>query len=239
MIDNYFFMSEINKRLVDILEYFFDGNVSEMARKTGVLQPTLNNIVANRKSKPSADNLTKIANSIESLNSEWLLTGEGEMIKKTIHNDVEAVPEDKYIMAEYADLRSFAGRLGGSDIEQLPETHKRLLPREYEKGNYLVVRVSGDSMNDGTSRSLCDGDEVLVRELAPSEWEALPIRNRLFIITSRGGNVLKQIKEVNKEERYIVCHSFNNAFEDFTLSFDDIYQIFVIYKIVQKQIRLE
>ena len=233
------FMSEINKRLVDILEYFFDGNVSEMARKTGVLQPTLNNIVANRKSKPSADNLTKIANSIESLNSEWLLTGEGEMIKKTIHNDVEAVPEDKYIMAEYADLRSFAGRLGGSDIEQLPETHKRLLPREYEKGNYLVVRVSGDSMNDGTSRSLCDGDEVLVRELAPSEWEALPIRNRLFIITSRGGNVLKQIKEVNKEERYIVCHSFNTAFEDFTLSFDDIYQIFVIYKIVQKQIRLE
>ena len=234
-----FFMSEINKRLVDILEYFFDGNVSEMARKTGVLQPTLNNIVANRKSKPSADNLTKIANSIESLNSEWLLTGEGEMIKKTIHNDVEAVPEDKYIMAEYADLRSFAGRLGGSDIEQLPETHKRLLPREYEKGNYLVVRVSGDSMNDGTSRSLCDGDEVLVRELAPSEWETLPIRNRLFIITSRGGNVLKQIKEVNKEERYIVCHSFNTSFEDFTLSFDDIYQIFVIYKIVQKQIRLE
>lgn len=232
-------MSEINKRLVDILEYFFDGNVSEMARKTGVLQPTLNNIVANRKSKPSADNLTKIANSIESLNSEWLLTGEGEMIKQPIRNDVEAVPEDKYIMAEYADLRSFAGRLGGSDIEQLPETHKRLLPREYEKGNYLVVRVSGDSMNDGTSRSLSDGDEVLVRELAPSEWENLPIRNRLFIITSREGNVLKQIKEVNKEKRYIVCHSFNTSFEDFTLNFDDIYQIFVIYKIVQKQIRLE
>ena len=232
-------MDDINKRLVSVLDYFFNGNVSEMARKTNVPQPTLNNIVANRLSKPSAENLSRIANSIELLNSGWLLTGEGEMIKQPVRNEVEAVPEDKYIMAEYADLRSFAGRLGGSDIEQLPETHKRLLPREYEKGNYLVVRVSGDSMNDGTSRSLCDGDEVLVRELAPSEWEALPIRNRLFIITSREGNVLKQIKEVNKEERYIVCHSFNNAFEDFILSFDDIYQIFVIYKIVQKQIRLE
>ena len=232
-------MDDINKRLVSVLDYFFNGNVSEMARKTNVPQPTLNNIVANRLSKPSAENLSRIANSIELLNSGWLLTGEGEMIKQPVRNEVEAVPEDKYIMAEYADLRSFAGRLGGSDIEQLPETHKRLLPREYEKGNYLVVRVSGDSMNDGTSRSLCDGDEVLVRELAHSEWETLPIRNRLFIITSREGNVLKQIKEVNKEERYIVCHSFNNAFEDFTLSFDDIYQIFVIYKIVQKQIRLE
>lgn len=232
-------MDDINKRLVSVLDYFFNGNVSEMARKTNVPQPTLNNIVANRLSKPSAENLSRIANSIELLNSGWLLTGEGEMIKQPVRNEVEAVPEDKYIMAEYADLRSFAGRLGGSDIEQLPETHKRLLPREYEKGNYLVVRVSGDSMNDGTSRSLSDGDEVLVRELAPSEWENLPIRNRLFIITSREGNVLKQIKEVNKEERYIVCHSFNNAFEDFILSFDDIYQIFVIYKIVQKQIRLE
>ena len=232
-------MDDINKRLVSVLDYFFNGNVSEMARKTNVPQPTLNNIVANRLSKPSAENLSRIANSIELLNSGWLLTGEGEMIKQPVRNEVEAVPEDKYIMAEYADLRSFAGRLGGSDIEQLPETHKRLLPREYEKGNYLVVRVSGDSMNDGTSRSLCDGDEVLVRELAPSEWETLPIRNRLFIITSREGNVLKQIKEVNKEERYIVCHSFNTSFEDFTLSLDDIYQIFVIYKIVQKQIRLE
>ena len=232
-------MDDINKRLVSVLDYFFNGNVSEMARKTNVPQPTLNNIVAKRLSKPSAENLSRIANSIELLNSGWLLTGEGEMIKQPIRNEVEAVPEDKYIMAEYADLRSFAGRLGGSDIEQLPETHKRLLPREYEKGNYLVVRVSGDSMNDGTSRSLSDGDEVLVRELAPSEWENLPIRNRLFIITSREGNVLKQIKEVNKEKRYIVCHSFNTSFEDFTLNFDDIYQIFVIYKIVQKQIRLE
>ena len=178
-------MDDINKRLVSVLDYFFNGNVSEMARKTNVPQPTLNNIVANRLSKPSAENLSRIANSIELLNSGWLLTGEGEMIKQPVRNEVEAIPEDKYIMAEYADLRSFAGRLGGSDIEQLPETHKRLLPREYEKGNYLVVRVSGDSMNDGTSRSLCDGDEVLVRELAPSEWENLPIRNRLFIITSR------------------------------------------------------
>lgn len=133
-------MDDINKRLVSVLDYFFNGNVSEMARKTNVPQPTLNNIVANRLSKPSAENLSRIANSIELLNSGWLLTGEGEMIKQPVRNEVEAVPEDKYIMAEYADLRSFAGRLGGSDIEQLPETHKRLLPREYEKGNYLVVR---------------------------------------------------------------------------------------------------
>lgn len=234
IINNRHMENTTKERLIEFLKSENIGQ-NTFEKKVGWSTGYINNI----KSSIGSDKISSIIKEYPLLNIEWLLTGEGEMIKKTIHNDVEAVPEDKYIMAEYADLRSFAGRLGGSDIEQLPETHKRLLPREYEKGNYLVVRVSGDSMNDGTSRSLCDGDEVLVRELAPSEWETLPIRNRLFIITSRGGNVLKQIKEVNKEERYIVCHSFNNAFEDFTLSFDDIYQIFVIYKIVQKQIRLE
>nr|DAV53475.1 MAG TPA: putative transcriptional regulator [Caudoviricetes sp.] len=242
IINNNIMEKTINERLVEVLKHLKENkliyNEADFSQKTGISKSFLSDMKAARK-EISERTVLNIADVFPDLNSGWLLTGEGEMIKKTIHNDVEAVPEDKYIMAEYADLRSFAGRLGGSDIEQLPETHKRLLPREYEKGNYLVVRVSGDSMNDGTSRSLCDGDEVLVRELAHSEWETLPIRNRLFIITSREGNVLKQIKEVNKEERYIVCHSFNTSFEDFTLSFDDIYQIFVIYKIVQKQIRLE
>ena len=227
----------VNDRFLKVLD-FYDCTAYKLSKLTNISQSQITHLRSYR-NKVSDDLVSELLRVFPDVNKVWLLTGEGEMTKQPIHNDVESVPEDKYIMAEYADLRSFAGRLGGSDIEQLPETHKRLLPREYEKGNYLVVRVSGDSMNDGTSRSLCDGDEVLVRELAPSEWEALPIRNRLFIITSRGGNVLKQIKEVNKEERYIVCHSFNNAFEDFTLSFDDIYQIFVIYKIVQKQIRLE
>ncbi|MDO4726279.1 MAG: S24 family peptidase [Porphyromonadaceae bacterium] len=232
-------MDKINSRIREILDSFFNGNVSEMARQTQIPQTTLNNIVANKFNKPSADSLEKLTLALREINLEWLLTGKGEMLNKPVVNEVEAVPEDMYMMTEYADLMSSAGRLGGGDIQRLPETHRRLLPREYEKGNYLVVRVSGNSMNDGSSRSLFDGDEILIRELMPSEWENLPIRKRLFVITSREGNILKQIKEVNRDEKYIVCHSFNPTFEDFRVSFDDIYQIFVVYKIVQKQIILE
>ena len=208
IINNNIMEGTIKERLMVFLKH---KNIGQNAfeKKVGWSTGYINNV----KSSIGADKISSLIKEYPLLNLEWLFTGEGEMIKQPVRNEVEAVPEDKYIMAEYADLRSFAGRLGGSDIEQLPETHKRLLPREYEKGNYLVVRVSGDSN--------------------------LPIRNRLFIITAREGNVLKQIKEVNKEKRYIVCHSFNTSFEDFTLNFDDIYQIFVIYKIVQKQIRLE
>lgn len=173
-------------------------------------------------------------------NANWIISGEGSMLKdnKEFRHEITPVPEDSYMMVEYVDLRASAGRLGGADIEQLPETHKRLIPKEYKNGGFLVVRVDGDSMDDGTKRSLSDGDEVLIAEKTLCKIDELPIKKTLFVITSREGNVLKQITEVNMEEKYIVCHSFNPQYQDFKMYFDDIYQIFIVCKITQKQISL-
>lgn len=161
-----------------------------------------------------------------------------ERKNNNINNEVTPVPHTNYKMVEYVDLRAAAGRIGGGEVDQLPDTHKRLVPIEFENGRYLVVRVTGDSMDDGTKRSLSDGDEVLVREVNCDGWTELPIRNRLFVITSREGHVIKQIKEINTEEGYFLCHSFNPIYEDFKLYFRDIHQVFVVYKVVQKQISL-
>lgn len=184
--------------------------------------------------------LNRILESYPDLNTTWLVTGEGSMLKsdKPKYNEVTPIPEGEYMMVEYADLRASAGKLGVGDVELLPDTHKRLVPKEYANGKFLVVGVDGDSMNDGTSRSLGDGDEILICQHEGGIMDALPIKKRLFVITTLDGNVLKQITEVNREEGYIVCHSFNPAYEDFRINFDDICQIFIVYKIVQKQISL-
>lgn len=80
------------------------------------------------------------------------------------------------MMVEYVDLRASAGRLGGADVSQLPETHRRLVPREFDNGGFLIVRVDGDSMDDGTKRSLSDGDEVLIKERIDCKIDELPIK---------------------------------------------------------------
>lgn len=181
--------------------------------------------------------LNKIINKYPDLNTTWLLTGEGSMLKSERSN-VTPVEEGHYMMVEYADLRASAGILGGSDVTQLPETHKRLVPREFDNGNFLIVRVDGDSMDDGTKRSLSDGDEVLIKEKLDYKIDELPIKKALFVITTREGNVLKQIAEVNMEEGYILCRSFNPdpRFDDFKIYFDNIYQIFIVCKKTQSQI---
>lgn len=181
--------------------------------------------------------LDKIIDKHPDLNTTWLLTGEGSMLKSDRSN-ITPVEEGHYMMVEYVDLRASAGRLGGGDVTQLPETHRRLVPKEFENGGFLIVRVDGDSMDDGTKRSLSDGDEVLIKEKHDYKIDELPIKKTLFVITTREGNVLKQITEVNMNEGYIVCHSFNPAFKDFKIKFEDIYQIFIVCKRTQSQISL-
>ncbi|MFV0565631.1 MAG: helix-turn-helix transcriptional regulator [Flavobacteriaceae bacterium] len=182
----------------------------------------------------------KILNKYPIFNSIWLLTGTGNMLKTETNkqkNEVTPVPEDDYMMVQYADLKTSAGNLGGAEIDQLPDTHKRLVPRMYEKGEFLVVRVDGDSMDDGTTRAICDGDEILIKKYELSNSDVLPFRNNLFVINSREGNVVKQIVEHNTKKGTIICHSFNDLWTDYTVNINDVFSFFTVVKIVNRKIK--
>ena len=154
--------------------------------------------------------------------------------------EVSPVAEQNYMIVEYADLAVSAGMLGGdfseAFVESLPETHKRLIPREYNEGNYLVVRVNGDSMDDGSKRSLSDDDEILIR-LWTDEIDTLPIRSTLFVLTTRSGHIVKQITKIDHKKQQITCHSFNPLYPDQIVDFDEVIQLFTVEKIVNSKIR--
>lgn len=244
----------IGSEILQIILNDLGITIYELAKKCGYSREQAFYDVLNGKTKKISGTMgSKIVVAFPKYNLDWILTGNGEMLKAPTFqtqfleeggrilptNEVTPVEEERYMMVEYADLRASAGRIGMGDVEQLPETHRRLVPREFENGKFLVVRVDGDSMDDGTKRSLSDGDEVLIKEKVGSDiWHSLPIKKTLFVITSREGNVLKQITEINLEENYIKCHSFNPLYKDFTISFQDIYQVFVVCKVINRQISL-
>ncbi|MDR1459089.1 MAG: DUF2971 domain-containing protein [Bacteroidales bacterium] len=100
-------MSNINDRLKIILSEMFDRNVSEFSRASDIPRPTLNNIVGNRMSNPSAENLEKLLNSIETIDANWLLTGKGEMLR-----DIGYSPEYNYnIIQHYTKADGLIGIL--------------------------------------------------------------------------------------------------------------------------------
>lgn len=151
------------------------------------------------------------------------------------NSGITPIPHDNYMVVEYADLSTAAGRLGGENPVVLPNMKKRLVPKEFDNGNYLVVGVDGDSMDDGSNISIPDGTEILIKEYEMHNGDKLPIRNNLFVIVSTSGTVFKQIVEHNTEEGYIVCHSYNPKYKDFQISTNEIVQLFIYRKVVSSR----
>ena len=90
IINNRHMENTTKERLIEFLKSENIGQ-NTFEKKVGWSTGYINNI----KSSIGSDKISSIIKEYPLLNIEWLLTGEGEMIKKTIHNDVEAVPEDK------------------------------------------------------------------------------------------------------------------------------------------------
>lgn len=95
-------METINDRMQQIADYFCEGNKAAFAKKTGVAPTSISNYLGKqRASKPSADLLEKIVNSLE-IDADWLLSGEGSMIK----NEVTHTVSDDDLKEELIKLRA-------------------------------------------------------------------------------------------------------------------------------------
>ena len=205
---------------------------SEIIKDLGVSQAYVSALM-NGKKRVGKEMAKKISQ-LYGFDEGSILTGEGEILKeeKKYVEEVSPIPYDNYMEVEYADLSTVAGRLGGYNPATLPEMKRRLIPKEFDRGNYLVVRVDGDSMDDGTSISIPDGTEILIKEYYLEKGEKLPIRGNLFVIVSTEGTVFKQIIEHNTEEGYIICHSYNQKYNDYRINLSEVLQIFIYRKIV-------
>ena len=78
-------MNNINSRISQIISHF-GLNKNSFSKKIGMENNvTIGNIVSGRRNKPSFDVIEKILLSFDSISSEWLIIGTGEMLKK---NDI-------------------------------------------------------------------------------------------------------------------------------------------------------
>ena len=90
-------MNTINFRISQIITYF-GMNQNSFSKKIGMdNNVTIGNIVKGRKNKPSYDVIEKIILTFDSINSDWLITGKGEMIKgSNINSNTISEPQKEY-----------------------------------------------------------------------------------------------------------------------------------------------
>lgn len=92
-------MLNINQRIQSIVDELFNGNVSEFERTSGIKPSTVKNIVGSRQTKPSYDILESIIRNNVQVSSEWLLTGQGSMLKSPLSSSSQHIQNRDGIVA--------------------------------------------------------------------------------------------------------------------------------------------
>lgn len=154
------------------------------------------------------------------------------------NSEIKEIPITDFMETEYLSIEAQAGYLDSIDSGTMPKLDTMLTPAEFEKGNYLIVEIKGDSMDDGSKRSIVDGDRVLVKELDRVHWKnKLHFKQNLFVIMSNEGIVCKQIIAHDVANGLITCHSWNQFYKDYVISLESVYKLFYIKKMVERRIK--
>lgn len=228
------------ERIIKLLDYT-KLTYPKFAKEVGRNNPQyLRDIVKGLTLKISDKVADEILKRYPEINEKWIKFGEGEMLNNNLSSvkdsrvnyskNVLQVDNSNYMEVEYRDLSVSAGALTSTISKHDKRTI--LVPREYDNGDYLVVRVAGPSMDDGTKYSIPEGAEILIKRYHLQNGESLPIRGNLFVVDFKDGQDLKQIIEHNIDEGYVVCHSYNKDFSDYKVQMEDVIAFYIYRKII-------
>jgi hypothetical protein len=243
-----------SQRLKDLLDYLILNkkihNQQHFSDLTGINKTTVSLLLSGKRAigKNAA---TAIINSFQFVNYEWLLRGEGSMLKSDDtkpDGQTEKIKSKSGLCWEQMTDGSFL-----VTVDLVPfEAHGRYLSEDPEyyaeweqitfnvpkmgRGNYLGFKHKGESMFNPDNPGFYDikqGMKSLARELGRWHWKDGFRRKDApygwILITNK--NILhKDITAINLDEGTITCSSRNPdaKYSDFDLELNDVYQIFKI-----------
>ena len=226
-------MESVKERLI-----FFLNNVkvskSEFGRRIGVSSAFVTSI---RKSI-QPDKLQSISLAFPELNIQWLLTGEGEMLKR---NEPEANAKliETSIASPFVDVRYFEVSPSATFQEFLSDVSDDAttigipaIPGLHIDDSYCVFQVYGDSM----APQIQNKSRILCREINPTRWHTL--RDCVVVIAYADRFVIKRLvrNELETANRLTLASDNPDYHEQHTVAQSDIHCIFQAIQLINSPI---
>lgn len=197
----------------------------------------------NRLSQPGGDMLVKILTIYPELSAEWLLTGEGDMIKKDIDNStsveenisvetsIDMGTSSQHMKYSSCDegiplipLSAMAGAFTGDISIMEYECERYVIPAF--KGADFLIQVKGDSMQPTYN----SGDLVACQRVPLNDiffqW------NKTYVLETKQGALIKRIMPGSDSEHVLIV-SDNAKYPSFELSKDQFYGVALVRGIVR------
>lgn len=201
--------TSVKERLVEFIKY---KRISQ--RKFQETAMISNGFVSNIKKSIASDTIVKISKAYPELNIDWLLEGEGEMIKNVSDNEestfyIPLMP----VVATGGVLTEFSEGVIPDNCEHIRS------PFDHAD---IAVPIRGDSM----SPEYPNGSIVFVKRINPNafvEW------GKVYVLCTCNGNIVKEVHPAD-DSQHIVCRSLNpfHPVADFTVDTADIYSWWIV-----------
>lgn len=215
----------VGQRISLLIDHYCGGNEKRFAESLGVSPAVINNYTnGKQQSKPGFDVLYKICTTYPQVQIEWLISGQGEMLKP---NAQENLPTAVVRGIPLLNVKAAANGKGGYLPESsyiVSEETIHLPPHLLRGGRYIAVTVRGDSM----APTLQHGDIIICREIEPHRWQELPQQEVCLVESEENGLQVKRIENRLLQEGYITCHSDNPEHAPFQLWHEQIRQVWQV-----------
>jgi hypothetical protein len=183
--------------------------------------------------------IRKIVHHYPDLNIEWLITGNGKMLKTPYWEETGTDRDIRYKKLIYVPLVSrysqaeYIHRLNDKlYINTLPTLP--VMVENESKGTYMCFEMWNDSMNDGSDNSYNPGDILVCREIDNIERQ-----KRLYfgkpkpfvIIHKKDGVTVRQITNHDIEKGAITVHSPNPLYGDSPIHLQEVKKLFNVFQL--------
>ena len=178
-----------------------------------------------------SDRILRIHTKYPELNIEWLVTGNGEMIKnaereqKTIEISESAISETKRKGALIYDIDATCG-LSGRDIEFTDEKVIGSIDAPEINPDSEIIFATGDSMLP----LIASGDRVVIRKI--ESWDYFNYGQVYLIITNEYRLIQRVRRHPKDADNLILLRSENPNYDDIDLPKREIIHLFIVENIL-------
>lgn len=232
-----------NKRIKRAINWLISqgrfSSQKEIGEKLGVVNRSYLSQLVNS-DNPSSDFVNKFTIIAPEISKEWLLTGDGDMIRKDFQNEVEdvtpeeraqldkAIVEGRAVCIPLVHIDSVGGVHSSNEFDSSEQFIERLIPFPDARRDDIAILQSGNSM----APTIPAGAIIQIRRV--EGWrEYFGYGNDFVLWLNDGRRITKQVNKYSPDPKnYITCHSYNPDVEDEELPKSMIEQVWKVVNVL-------
>lgn len=204
-------------RLIEFLKYLNIGQTA-FEEKVGIAR----SYVSHNKGSIGTEIIKKISSVYPELNTNWIVTGEGEMLKSNESNEIHTTSGVPHI----EDILAYCSKGQGFDVLIMRKNCPVYNIPGTEEADF-TIQATGRSMinREHPSRSIKEGDYVACRKPRTN----IIRYGEIYALATSDGVMVKVVKRCNKEG-VVILESFNTeeGFEPFEYPIVDIHDMALV-----------